>query len=103
MDLVALILFAWAHWLSKQPGAPRWLRFLGPALIVNCVGALGATVLARIHVFRSIGTVDAGHKAQVFSDGIAWAMSFTAFGLAFDVVALVLLVMFTLRLRRSSP
>ena len=86
--------------MAKQPGAPRWLRFLGPVLAVAFC-AFFATVLGLVSAFQSVGNVDAAHKSQHLSEGIARAMSFTAFGLGLDALVLVLLIGTTLWLRRA--
>ena len=80
MDLLAVILFIWALWLSKRTGAPRWLRFMPPALVVNFIGSLAGTLLGLMHTFRSLGGVDAGHKQHSLSEGIQRAMSYTSWG-----------------------
>lgn len=101
MDLIALILFFWARWLAKKPGAPAWLRYVGPALIINIFAALGLTILGLMHAFRSIGNVDAAHRSQRLAEGISTAMKFTAAGVVFDALVLVVLIVVTLRLRES--
>ena len=102
MDLIALILFFWSRWLAKKPGAPAWLRYVGSALIINIFAALGLTILGLMHAFRSIGNVDAAHKSQRLAEGIAAAMRFTAAGVVFDVVVLLVLIVFTVRLRSAA-
>ena len=102
MDLIALILFFWSRWLARKPGAPGWLRFIGPALVINIFAALGLTILGLMHAFRSIANVDAAHKSQRLAEGIAAAMRFTAAGLGFDVLVLGVLIIFTARLRSAS-
>ncbi len=102
VDIIALILFFWSRWLAKKPGAPRWLRFVGPALIINIFAALGLTILALLHAFRSNADVDPAHKSQRLAEGIAVAMRFTAVGIAFDALMLLVLIFFTVRLRRST-
>lgn len=102
MDLLALILFFWSQWLAKKRGAPTWLRFIGPALILNIFAALGLTILGLLHAFRSIANIDAAHKSQRLAEGISAAMSFTMAGLVFDGLVLVMLITLTLRLRRTA-
>lgn len=102
MDALAIILFVWSRWLAKRPGAPAWMRFVGIALIVSFFGALGGTLLGLRHAFIAVEGVDAQHKARHLSDGIAFAMNFTAAGLAFDVIVLVVLSVVTWRLRRGA-
>ena len=101
MDLLAIILFIWARWLSKQPGAPRWLRVVGPVLIVAFFGGFGGTVLGLIHAFHSVGNVDAAHRSQHLAEGISFAMNFMAAGFAIDLGVLIALIVVTLRLRRG--
>ena len=101
MDLLAVVLFFWARWLSGRPGAPAWLRHVGPALVVVFVVSVGGTLLGLRQAFVSAGEVDAAHKAQHLSEGISRAMSFTAAGLAFDLLVLPTLAVFTWRLRRT--
>ncbi|MDP1823402.1 MAG: MotA/TolQ/ExbB proton channel family protein [Archangium sp.] len=101
MDLVAVILFVWSRWLAKQAGAPGWVRFVGVALIVSLFGALGGTLLGLRHAFSSAQNVSAQDKARHVADGIAFAMKFTAAGLVFDLLVLVVLSVVTWRLRKG--
>lgn len=98
MDLFAIILFIWARWLSTQPGAPRWLRFRAPVLILAFFGGLGGTVLGLIYAFHSVASVDAAHKSQHLAEGISFAMNFTAAGFAIDFVVLIALIAVTVQL-----
>ena len=98
MDLLAIILFIWARWLSKRPGAPRWLRFVGPLLIVAFLGGFGGTVLGLVYAFHSTGNVDAAHKARHLAEGISFAMNFTFAGVAIDLAVLIALSVVAVRL-----
>lgn len=101
MDLFAIILFFWARWLRKQPGAPSGLRF-APPLIVGAflVSSLG-TVLGLLYAFERVKSVEPALKATQLASGISVAMRFTAVGIVFDVLMLVTLIVLTVR--RSVP
>lgn len=97
MDLLAIILFFWARWLSKRAGAPPWLRYLPPAIalmfLVSLVGTLGGLAYA----FWAVESIEAANKATYLANGISFAMNFTAAALVFDALVLLTLIAATLR------
>ena len=97
MDVLAIILFFWARWLSKQAGVPRWLRFVPPALVVVFFVALGGTLFALVGAFAAVDHLAPADKATFLAVAIGEAMNFTAFGIIFDGLALVVLVVMTVR------
>ncbi len=102
MDLVAIILFFWARWLSKQPDAPVWLRYVGPALVVAFFGSMLGTIGGLWLAFHAVENVDPANRATFLAQGISVAMNFTAVALIFDALVLVVLVFFTVRRPRST-
>lgn len=67
-------------------------------MVAFCV-SLGGTLLGLIYAFKAVGNVDAAHKQEYLSQSISRAMNFTAFGIVFDVLVLVVLVVLTVRQR----
>ena len=102
MDFLAIILFFWALWLSKQTGAPRWLRFVPPALVISFFGGFFGTLWGLARAFKGVEGLAPSEKAHALADGISRAMVFTAANLSFDAVVLVVLVTMTWSLRRRA-
>lgn len=102
MDFLAIILFFWALWLSKQPGAPRWLRFVPPALVVSFFGGFFGTLWGLSRAFKEVEGLAPSEKANALAEGISRAMHFTAASLVIDAVVLVVLVAITWSLRRRA-
>lgn len=102
MDLVALGLIVWSRLLLRREGAPRWLRWVAPVLLLGFAVSLGGTVFGLKLAFQSIEGVPPDQKAAALAASISRAMWFTAFGLGLDAAAFVALLVVTVRGRRST-
>lgn len=99
MDLLAVGLAIWALYLAKRPGAPGWLRAIPWVLVVSFFVSMGGTLYGLKYAFDSVANIPADQKAEYLSKGISRAMSFTLYGIAVDVVMIVVLIICTVKLR----
>lgn len=95
MDLFAIGLIVWSRVLLRRPDAPRWLRWVAPALGLGFVVSLGGTALGLVWAFHAVESVPADQKVSLLAAGISRAMRFTVAGLVLDAVALVALLVVT--------
>jgi hypothetical protein len=99
VDLVAIGLMVWAHFLAKRPDAPRWLRSVKWSVGVIWAACLIGTWVGLKRAFASVPGATPAQRQEQLSTDIAHAMTFTAVALIVDVVVLVLLAALTSRLR----
>jgi hypothetical protein len=99
VDLIALALIIWSRVLLRRPGAPLWLRWVMPVLLVGFVMSLGGTALGLKWAFHAAEGVPADQKATVLAAGISRAMWVALIGVVLDGVAFAALVAVTLRRR----